>query len=418
MIDLKWFANNKEIVKQAYQKKGLTFNIDEILDLDAQKRGLQVKLDNLRTKRNAISEEVAKASPQGKAELLDKARVIKEATQMAEQEYEKVAHSLHDLEIQLHNVPHESAPTQEEGDRVEQVYGEPTKFDFTIKDHLELGESLDLIDVDRAAKVSGARFAFFKNEAVVLQFALIRWVIDKLTKKGFTAMITPMLVKEEAMFGTGFFPAEPNEVFKMAQDDLYLVGTAEVPLASYHAGETFQENDLPKRYAGYSSCFRREAGSYGKDTYGIIRQHQFDKVEQFIYAHPSKSWEHFEELAKNSEEIFTELELPFRKITINAGELSAPNAKKYDFECWIPSQNTYRELASCSNDTDFQARRLNVRYKDKTGQTHFVHTLNNTAIAIGRTIVAILENHQQKDGSVKMPKVLHEYLPFVVIQPR
>lgn len=418
MLDLKWLAENKYLVKRAYEKKGLSFNIDEIIDMAQRKINLQIKVDNLRTQRNEFTDQIAKAKEQDRHELLHKAKIVKEAVEQAKTEFQKVTHELHDLASQLHNIVDETVPSKTEGDRVEQIYGEPKQFDFPAKGHLELGESLDIIDVERAAKVSGARFSFLKSEAAILQFALIRWVIDKLVAKGFVPMITPMLVKEEAMFGSGFFPAEPNEIFKLAEDNLYLIGTAEVPLASYHANETLIAIELPKKYVGYSSSFRREAGSYGKDTQGIIRQHQFDKVEQYIYSHPDRSWEHFEELAKNSEEIFSELELPFRKVTINAGELGAPNVKKYDFEVWLPSQKTYRELASCSHDTDFQARRLSIRYKDKSGETHFVHTLNNTAIAIGRTLVALLENHQQRDGSVKIPQALVRYTGFDMIKTK
>lgn len=416
MLDLKWLAEHTDEVKKSNQKKGLTFNIDELLQLDQKRRELQVKVDDLRQTRNQLSDQIAKANKQGRNTFFHQAKVVKAAVDRAEKEFQEVTHQLHDLAIQLHNIVDDSVPSKTEGDRIEQLWGEPIQVDFSVKDHLELGESLDIIDVERATKVSGARFSYLKNEAVILQFALIRWVIDKLVAKGFVPMITPMLVKEEAMFGSGFFPAEPNEIFKMAQDDLYLVGTAEVPLAAYHANETLAEAELPKKYVGYSSAFRREAGSYGKDTQGIIRQHQFDKVEQFIFSQPDKSWAHFEELAKNSEEIFSDLELPFRKVTINAGDLGAPNVKKFDFEVWLPSQKTYRELASCSHDSDFQARRLNIKYRSQDGPTHLVHTLNNTAIAIGRTIVAILENHQQADGSVRIPKVLHQYLPFKEIR--
>lgn len=418
MIDLKWLADNRDQVKQAYARKGLNFAIDRVIELNKRRHQLQVKVDDFRSKRNDLSNQIANARKVGRESLLRKARVIKKAVELADRQFNELSHELSDLTVQLHNIPHESVPAKQEGDRVEQVYGQPPKFNFKIKDHLDLGKILDVIDVERAAKVSGPRFNYLKNEAVVLQFGLVRWVLDKLIDRGFVPVIPPVLVKEETMFGTGFFPAEPNEYFKIAQDQLYLAGTAEVPLASYHANETLPEDELPKKYAGYSTCFRREAGSYGQDTHGIIRVHQFDKVEQFIFAHPDRSWQHFEELANNSEEIFTGLEIPFRKVTINAGDLGAPNVKKYDFEAWLPSQNTYRELASCSHDTDFQARRMGIRYKDKAGRTNYVHTLNNTAIAIGRTMVVIIENHQQKDGSVKMPKVLHRYLPFGEIRPK
>jgi seryl-tRNA synthetase len=316
---------------------------------------------------------------------------------------------------QIHNIPDSSVPAgpDQTGNKVVKQEGKLRKFDFKIKDHIELGRSLDIIDKKRAVKVSGSRFTFLKNEAYTIQFAIIRYLEDKLTKKGFIPMIPPVLVKEEAMFGSGFFPAEAGEYYQIDRDNLYLVGTAEVPLASYHSNEILKESELPKKYLGYSSCFRREAGNYGQDTKGIFRLHQFDKVETFILADPKDSWQIYEEeLAAISEEILVELELPYQKVLMCGGDIGMPNAKKYDFEVWLPSQKRYRELMSCSHDTDFQARRLKIRYRDKKGKINYLHTMNNTALAIGRTLIAILENYQERDGSVKMPKVLQKYIGF------
>ncbi|MBU1682926.1 serine--tRNA ligase, partial [Patescibacteria group bacterium] len=270
------------------------------------------------------------------------------------------------------------------------------------------------IDMEAGARTSGSRFYFLKNELVLLEFALFNWLLAKYTKKRFTPVTVPMLVKEEMMYATGFFPAEKNEIYHVnpGEDDLYLVGTSEVPLAGLHMGTPVKMDELPKRYIGYSSCFRREAGSYGKDTRGILRVHQFDKMEMFSFCHPDKSWEEHELLLSIEEEILSELGLPYQVMNICGGDLGAPAAKKYDLEVWVPTQNKYRELTSCSNCTDFQARRGGIKFKDETG-THFMHTLNGTALSSARTLIAILENFQQKDGSVKIPEVLHPYLPGV-----
>jgi len=292
-------------------------------------------------------------------------------------------------------------------------------FDFEPRSHMELGKGLNIIGKKRAAKISGSRFTFLKNEAFSLQFGLVRYLEDKLTKKGYSPMIPPVMVKEKAMYGSGFFPAEKGEYYKTDQDDLYLIGTAEVSLASYHSGEMLKAEELPLKYMGYSSCFRREAGSYGKDTKGILRVHQFDKVEMFIYSAQEDSWQIFEdELATISEEILQELKLPYQKVLMCGGDIGMPNAKKYDYEVWMPFQEKYRETMSCSHDTDFQARRLGVKYKDEKGEKKYVHTMNNTALAIGRTLIAILENYQNKDGSVTIPQVLRDYVNFSTIRPK
>lgn len=403
MLDIKMIRENRSEVEKSVSKRGKSVDIDGLLKFDDERKSALVEVEKLRADRNKAAD----------AKDHEKGKIIKEALKKAEEKLNAVQEALYAVMVTLDNIVHDSVPSADEGTQTIDTWGKPREFDFKVKDHLELGEALDLIDVERATKMSGARFAILKNEAVDLQFALVNWIFDKLSGKGFKKMLPPVLVREQAMFGTGFFPAEKSEVYKTDQDDLYLVGTAEVPLASYHAGEKIDVSKAPIKYAGFSSSFRREAGSYGKDSYGLIRVHQFDKVEMFVYCDPQMSWEEFESLAEISKEIFQELNLPYQQVAINAGELGAPNAKKYDFEIWMPHYE-YRELASCSHDTDFQARRLNIKTKDGK----YVHTLNNTAIAIGRTIAAILENYQQADGSVKMPEVLHKYLDFKEIRPR
>lgn len=415
MLDLKFIRENLDETKKALAKKGKVYDLEKIIKLDDARRDIQTRVETLQAEANKLSKQ---------GERSDRAVKIKQILKDLEPQLVEAREALFNEMAQIPNIPDESVPTADEGDREEYKWAPPAggipKFDFDVKDHLELGEKLDLIDMERGAKVSGSRFYYLKNEAVLLEFALINFLIEKLTRKGFVPMIVPNLVKEDAMFGTGFFPAEKNEIYHVnpGEDDLYLIGTAEVPLASYHAGEVL-DGDFPKKYFGFSTCYRREAGSYGRDTRGIIRVHQFEKVEMFVFSKPEDSWKIFTELYEINREIFEELGLPYHQININAGELGAPNAKKIDTEVWFPSQNCYRELTSCSNDTDFQARRLNIKYQSTVNgerSTDFVHTLNNTALAMARTLVAIMENYQQADGSIKIPEVLHKYVSFKEIK--
>lgn len=412
MLDIKFIRDNLDQTKEMLKKRGADFDLENLLKMDEKRKDVQTRVEMLRAKQNKLAKEGKKSS---------RAVEIKKMLKDLEPQLAQAEEAFFAAAGQMPNMIDSSVPTKEEGDREEKKWGKIPQFDFEVKDHLALGEKLDLIDMEAAAKVSGARFYYLKNEAVLLEFALINYLIEKLVKDGFRPMLVPDLVKREAMFGTGFFPADKNEIYHVnpGEDDLYLIGTAEVPLAAYHQDEIFDEKDLPRKYFGFSTCFRREAGSYGKDTRGIIRAHQFDKVEMFVFAKPEDSWQTFAELAKINEEIFQELQLPYRQIAINAAELGAPNAKKIDTEVWMPSQKTYRELTSCSHDTDFQARRLNIKFQSTISSqrsTNYVHTLNNTALAIGRTLVAILENYQQADGSVKIPKILQKYCGFQVIK--
>jgi seryl-tRNA synthetase len=315
------------------------------------------------------------------------------------------------------NLPDPAAPAGGEEDSVElRRVGTPRGFDFAVRDHLELGELLGAIDTVRAAKVSGARFGYLTGPGALLEFALVRFAMDRLTAAGFVPMVPPVLVRREAMFGTGFLPTDEQQIFRTADDDLYLAGTSEVPLVSYHSDELLDPGALPLRYAGFSTCFRREAGSYGKDTRGIFRVHQFDKVEMVSFVLPEASATEHELLLAREEEILQALELPYRVVDIAAGDLGGSAARKFDCEAWIPSQGTWRELTSTSNCTDFQARRIGCRVREPDGNRP-PHTLNGTAVAVGRTIVALLENHQQPDGSVRVPTALQPYLNSDLIQP-
>jgi len=288
--------------------------------------------------------------------------------------------------------------------------GERPEFGFEARDHVDIGEALGIIDLERAARVSGARFAYLLGGGVVVQFALVRYCLDRLAAKGFVPVVPPVLVREEAMYGTGFLPTDEAQIYVTRDDDLYLVGTSEVALAGLHQGEVLDPSSLPRRYVGYSTCFRREAGAYGKDTRGIFRVHQFDKVEMFSFTEADASWDEHEFLLSCEEELIRGLELPYRVANVCTGELGASAAKKYDVEVWLPGQGRYRELTSCSNTTDYQARRLGVRVRYPDGNRP-AHTLNGTACAIGRTLIALLENHQGEDGSVALPEALHPYVP-------
>lgn len=419
MIDLKHLRDNQELYKKGFAKKRVKADIPQVLKLDEEYRALLLEVEDYRSEKNKVSKLIPTLGADARQGKIDEMKILGGKLDDAESRLNKLFVQLKEETAGLPNLPHESVPEGKDDadNEVVRTVGEPTKFDFKPKDHLELGSLLDLIDMETAAKVSGARFYYLKNEAVQLEFALINWLLQKYVAKGFTPVTTPMLVKEEMMYVTGFFPADRNEIYTVNPkteddpdgDDLYLVGTSEVPMAGLHMFKPVAAEELPKRYIGFSSCFRREAGSYGKDTKGILRVHQFDKMEMFSFCHPEKSWEEQEFLLSIEEEILQELGLPYQVVNICGGDLGAPAARKFDCEVWIPTQEKYRELTSCSNTTDFQARRGGIRYKDSDG-THLLHTLNGTAMASTRTLIAILENNQRADGSVAIPEVLWPFI--------
>lgn len=413
MIDLKALRENPDVFREGLGKKGYDIEkINEILALDEKARELKQKLDVHRAAKNTASEKIAKLQGANRQTAIDEMQSVGNEEKVLKEELDRIEAGVNPLLNEIPNPAHESVPKGgEENNIIEKTHGQARKFDFTPKDHVELGEHLGWINIEKASAGSGARFAYIMGDAARIEFALVRYIFDKLTDKGFTPVVPPVLVKEHAMFGTGFFPADKNEIYRVnpEEDDLYLVGTSEVSLALLHADEILNMNDLPLRYCAFSTCFRREAGSYGKDTKGIIRVHQFDKIEMFSFCHPEKSWEEHELLREIEEEIMRELELPYQVVNIAGGELGAPAAKKYDIEVWIPTQEKYRELTSTSNCTDFQARRLKIRYKTDKGNEP-VHTLNGTAIAIGRTLVALMENGQQADCTIKLPDILKGYM--------
>jgi seryl-tRNA synthetase len=374
-----------------------------VLDLDERRRELLPQLEGIRAEQNAASKEIGAAKQRGE----DAAGAIAAMEDVAARgrslsdELAKVESERNAALAALPNIPDDDAPAE---DTVLREVGEGGR---SGRDHLELAGPL--IDMEAAARVSGSRFAYLKGDLVMLEVALVRWALEKVRGHGFEPVVPPVLVREQALYGTGFLPDTEQQLYRLADDDLYLVGTSEVPLASLHAGEVLDEAGLPVRYAGFSPCFRREAGAAGKDTRGIFRVHQFDKVEMFAFVRPEDSPGEHERLLAIEEEILQELEVPYRVVNIAVGDLGASAAKKYDLEAWLPGQERYRELTSCSNTTDFQARRLDIRWRPEGGKPATLHTLNGTAVAVGRTIIALLENGQREDGSVALPSVLGEY---------
>ncbi len=420
MIDLKLLAQEPEKLKKAiYKKPHYKGDLDAIIKMDEERRALMFEIENLKATQNRISKEIPKAAAADKENLLAQSKQTKERMKELEPKLEELKNKLDAELIQIPNPTLDSVPEgkDESGNLVIKTVGKKPEFDFEPLNHMEIGKNHDLIDMETATAMSGARFYYLKNEAVMLEFALIQFVMGKLMNHGFKPVITPVLVKEKAMYATGFFPADRNEIYQVnpkttenpENDDLYLVGTSEVPLCMLQADKIIPQEQLPLRYMGFSTCFRREAGSYGKDTQGIIRVHQFDKIEMFSFCDPAKSEEEHELIRQMEEEIMAELGFHYQVLNICGGDLGNPAAKKYDIEAWIPTQGKFRELTSCSNCTDYQARRANIRLTNgKENRT--LHTLNGTAVAIGRTLIAILENYQQKDGTVAIPEVLQPYM--------
>jgi seryl-tRNA synthetase len=414
MLDINFIRENSEKVKEACQKKNVNINVDEILELDRQKRGLITNIETLKAEQNKISR-----GGKDNNVLITQAKEIKEKIKSIEPDLEKVEAQLNVLLLQLPNIPFDDVPVgkDDSGNLIVRQVGKPMKFGFTVKDYMEIGQKLDLIDTERAGKVSGSRFGYLKNELPLLEFALINLVMDVVKKEGFIPIIPPIMLKDNMARGTGYFEAtDEKEAYFLAEDKMYLAGTSEQPLIAMHANEVLNEKDLPLRYVAFSTCFRREAGSYGKDTKGILRVHQFDKLEMVIFSKPEDSKKEHKLLLSIEEKLMKALDLPYQVINICTGDLGRPAASKYDIEAWIPSENKYRETHSASNCTDFQARRLSIKYKDVSGKSAFVHTLNGTAIAMPRILIAIIENYQQKDGSIKVPKVLQKYCGFKIIK--
>lgn len=414
MIDLKVARTNAGPVRAALARRGPgpAEDFDRALKLDAAYRGLTARVEGLRAEQNRGSKAVARAAdPAERARLIEGLRGTSDELKDLETQMAAAREELDGLLARIPNPPHESVPDgQTDEDAVElRRWGDPPVLDFEARDHQTLGEMLGVIDMERGSRTSGARFGYLTGPAARIQMAIVRLAFDFTRETGHLPVIPPVLVRREAMFGTGFLPTDEAQIYATREEDLYLAGTAEVPLAAMHMGEILDQVELPKRYVGYSTCFRREAGTYGKDMRGIFRVHQFDKLEMFSFVMPEESWEEHERLIGWEERWVQGLGLPYRVVNIPAGDLGASAAKKYDIEAWFPSQGRYRELTSASNTTDFQARRLECRVRTPQGNRP-LHTLNATLCAIGRTFACLLENGQRADGSVAMPESLHPYL--------
>ncbi len=411
MIDIKFLREYSQIVRQSQMGRGEDPAIvDRALASDEARRLAINEFESLRAQQNTLSKLVASASGDEKLKFLENSKVLSAKVKAADSKRSELEELTKDHIMQLSNVLDPAAPIGKEADFVviEHV-GTPPNFDFQIRDHMEIGKLLGAIDTERGAKVAGSRSYYLTGQGAMLEFALVNFAIASASKAGFTPVIPPVLVNPAAMEGTGFLGQAAENVYHLEKDDVYLVGTSEVPLAAFHMDEVLMAEKLPIRYAGYSSCFRREAGTYGKDTRGIIRVHQFDKVEMFSFTHPDQAKEEHKRLLQWEKDFINAMEIPYRVIDVASGDLGSSANRKFDIEAWIPTQNAYREVTSTSNCSEFQARRLNIRFKDASG-TRAVATLNGTLVAIPRMIVAIFENHQNADGSVNIPKALQPFL--------
>ncbi|BBZ78317.1 serine--tRNA ligase [Mycolicibacterium anyangense] len=417
MIDLKLLREDPDAVRRSQLSRGEDPGlVDALLNADSARRSAISTADTLRAEQKAASKKVGGASPEDRPALLERAKELAAQVKAAEAEQAQAEAAFTAAHMAIGNVIIDGVPAGGEDDFVVlDVVGEPRAIE-NPKDHLELGESLGLIDMERGAKVSGSRFYFLTGRGALLQLGLLQLAVRVATDNGFSLMIPPVLVRPEVMAGTGFLGAHADEIYHLEADDMYLVGTSEVPLAGYHADEILDLSGGPLRYAGWSSCFRREAGSYGKDTRGIIRVHQFDKVEGFVYCKPEDAEAEHQRLLGWQREMLALIEVPYRVIDVAAGDLGSSAARKFDCEAWVPTQQTYRELTSTSNCTTFQARRLATRYRDENGKPQIAATLNGT-LGTTRWLVAILENHQQPDGSVRVPAALVPYVGTEVLQP-
>jgi len=413
MLDIKLIREDPEPFRQALARRGLAERVDELLAADERRRELTQRVEALRAEQNRASKAIGRASGDEKQALIGEVAKVSAELKELEPELAEAETALTLVLASTPNLPHPSAPdgfTDEDAVEVRRL-GDPPRFEFEPKDHAELGAALGMLDVERGARTSGSRFVYLLGDLVFVQFALMRNAMDVLIERGFTPSIPPVLVREETMFASAFLPTDEVNIYRTDADQLYLVGTSEVSLAALHMEEILDEGSLPLRYAGYSTCFRREAGSYGKDLGGMFRVHQFDKVEMFSFATPESSWDEHEFLVSIEEEIIGGLDIPYRIVNIAAGDLGGAAAKKYDLEAWLPGQGRYRELTSCSNYTDYGARRAQTRVRRPDGSVETLHTLNGTATAIGRTLIAILENNQRADGSVVIPERLWQFLP-------
>ncbi|MDP2909830.1 MAG: serine--tRNA ligase [bacterium] len=421
MLDIKFIRENIDAVKDSCYKRGVKCDIDGLLNIDGKRIKVMTRVENISAEKNRASKEITKADEKGKNKIIAQMKKIDKKGDKLKEELKEIEEKFNQLMLTIPNVILDGVPAGKDDTEnvILEKVGKPTEFDFEPKDYMRLARSLDLIDVERAAKVSGSRFGYLKREAVLLEFALVNFTFETLVKKGFIPVVPPVIIKPEMAWAMGYLEqTNKDEAYHLGQDDLYLTATSEQTIGGMMAGEILKESELPIRYAGFSTCFRREAGSYGKDTKGILRVHQFDKIEMFSFVKSEDSKDEHKMLLETERELMDALKLSYQVVHICSGDLGAPAAEKFDIETWLPSENKYRETHSTSNCADFQARRLNVRYQKKEGKTEFVHTLNGTAFAIGRILIMIMENYQQEDGSIKVPDVLQKYTGFSEIKCR
>ena len=410
MLDPAILKDNLEVLESNISRRNLDIDVNHLISLNEERKSLRFNAEQKRSQQKELGKQIANADKNEKEELLNKASELSNEVKLLFDQVDKKDEEFLSQWIKIPNLISKTSPDgKSDKDNLEIKKVGNVKKISNPKDHLEIASRLNLIDVEKASEVSGSRFAYLFGDLVKIEFNLVSWALNKLSEKGFTPTVPPVLVRENALYGTGFFPDDAEQVYEIPNDDLYLVGTSEVPLAALHTNEIIDLDELPIRYAGFSTCFRREAGTYGKDTTGIFRVHQFDKVEMFSFCNPEKSEEEHEFILSVEEELLQSLEIPYRVVDVCAGDLGASAAKKYDIEAWIPSQNTYREVTSCSNTTSFQARRLNIRAKSE-GETSVLHTLNGTAIAVGRILIALIENNQTEDGKVEFSDKVAEII--------
>lgn len=415
MLDPKILRENPEKIRTMLEARAVKFPLDELISLDKERRELIIKTDELRKKRNEVSLEISRKKKSGEdtSGLIEQMQKVSDDIRKLEETQVKTEENFTKLSLTLPNIVHESVPIgkDETANKEVKKWGNIPTFDFEIKDHIDLTQSLDLVDLERAAKVSGARFYYLKNQLVRLNQALLQYALDFLTERNYTPIQTPFMINRNAMEGAVIAQDFEDVIYKIEGEDLYLIGTSEHAVASMHSDEIIDGKKLPLRYAGISTCFRKEAGAHGRDQKGIFRVHQFEKVEQFVFTRPEESWKEHENMMTVAEEFYQKMEIPYRIMLLSSGDLGKVSAKTYDLEAWMAGQKNYREIVSCSNCLDFQARRLKIRFRDRTDeQPQYLHSLNSTLVATTRTMVAIIENFQTKDGHVAVPKVLQKYV--------
>lgn len=421
MLDMKFVRENPELVEKAMKNRNMDMNLDEFLTLEKQRREILQQVETLKSERNSVSQEISKMKKSGENadDKILAMRALGEKIAEDDKELKEIEQKLKDIILNIPNMPADDVPVgKDDSDNpVVRKWGEPTKFSFEPKAHWDIGEALGILDFERAAKVTGARFTFYKGLGSRLERAVYNFMLDVHTQEhDYTEIFPPYIVNKDSMLGTGQLPKFAEDMFKLEGLDYYLIPTAEVPVTNYHRGEILNADQLPIRYAAYSACFRAEAGSAGRDTRGLIRQHQFNKVELVKFTKPEESWAELDKLTSDAEDILKRLELPYRVVRLCTGDIGFSSATTYDLEVWLPAANCYREISSCSNFLDFQARRADIKFRrDAKAKPEFVHTLNGSGLAVGRTVCAILENYQQADGSVVIPKALRSYMGCDVI---